>query len=109
MSYLNQADGSGKIAIGGKIWPISYRVVSEDETDGAKKIHVELSVPRDWLLERGFTTEAKLIRENGAEIDIRAPGAIGASDPLAIRLRSEVAKLGSEEEVFQQFPELTTH
>ena len=109
MSYLNQGDGSGTIAIGGKSWPVSYQVVSEDETGGPKKIHVELSVPRDWLLERGFRAEAKLIRENGAEVDIRAPGAIGTGDPLAIRLRSEVAKFGSEEDAFQQFPELTTH
>lgn len=109
MSYMNQADGSGKINIDGKSWPVSYQVVSEDEADGAKKIHVELSVPRDWLLERGFTSEARLTRENGAEIDIRSPATIGTGDPLAIRLRSDVAKLSSEEEAFRQFPELTTH
>ena len=109
MSFMNQADGSGKIDIGGKSWPVSYQVVSEDERDGAKNVHVELSVPRDWLLERGFRSEAKLIRENGAEIDIRSPGAIGTSDPIAIRLRSEVTRLGSEQEAFKEFPELTTH
>jgi hypothetical protein len=109
MSYMKQADGSGKISIGGKSWPVSYQVVSEDETGGAKNIHVELSAPRDWLLERGFRSEAKLTRQNGAEIDIRSPGAVGTGDPIAIRLRSDVAKLGSEEEAFQQFPELTTH
>ena len=109
MSFMNQADGSGKIDIGGKSWPVSYQVVSEDELDGAKNVHVELSVPRDWLLARGFTAEAKLIRENGAEIHIRSPGAIGTGDPVAIRLRSDVAKLGSEEEACQKFPELTTH
>lgn len=109
MSFMNQADGSGKIDIGGESWPVSYQVVSEDELGGAKNVHVELSVPRDWLLERGFSSEAKLIRENGAEIDIRSPAAIGTGDPIAIRLRSDVAKIGSEEEAFQQFPELTTH
>ena len=109
MSFMNQADGSGKIDIGSKSWPVSYQVVSEDERDGAKNVHVELSVPRDWLLERGFRSEAKLIRENGAEIDIRSPGAIGTSDPIAIRLRSEVTRLGSEQEAFKEFPELTTH
>lgn len=109
MSYMNQADGSGKIDIGGKSWPVSYQVVSENEMDGAKNIHVELSVPRDWLLERGFSSEAKLIRENGAEIDIRSPGAVGIGDPIAIRLRSDVTKLSSEQDAFQQFPELMTH
>ena len=109
MSFMNQAVGSGKIDIGGKSWPVSYQVVSEDEPNGAKNVHVELSVPRDWLLERGFHSEAKLIRENGTEIDIRSPGAIGTGDPIAIRLRSDVTKLGSEEQAFQEFPELTTH
>lgn len=108
MHFMNQADGSGKIDIGGKSWPVSYQVVSDDERDGAKNIHVELSVPRDWLLERGFETEARLIRENGAEIAIRSPAAIAAGDPIAIRLRSDVTKLASEQEAFERFPELTT-
>lgn len=109
MSFMNQADGSGRIDIGGKSWPVSYQVVSEDERDGTRNVHVELSMPRDWLLERGFRSEAKLIRENGAEIDIRSPGAISTGDPIAIRLRSDVTKLDSENEAFRQFPELTTH
>jgi hypothetical protein len=109
MGFMNQADGSGKIDISGKSWPVSYQVVSEDEHGGAKNVHVELSVPRDWLIERGFRSEAKLIRQNGAEIAIRAPAAVGTDDPIAIRLRSDVAKLGSEREAFQEFPELTTH
>ena len=109
MSFMNQADGSGKIDIGGESWPVSYQVVSEDGPGGAKNIHVELSVPRDWLLERGFKSEAKLIRENGAAIDIRSPAAVGTSDPIAIRLRSEAAMLRSEQEAFERFPELTTH
>lgn len=109
MAYTNQADGSGKLDIDGKSWPVSYQVVSEDETNGAKTVHIELSAPRDWLIERGFSSEAKLIRENGAAIDIRSPGAIGTSDPLAIRLRSETTRIDSEDEAFRQFPELTTH
>jgi hypothetical protein len=109
MSYLNQADGSGKIDIGGETWPVSYHVISEDEHDGAKNVHIELSAPRDWLIERGFSEEAKLIRENGAEIDIRSPAAITTADPIAIRLRSAVTTIGSEQEVRERFPELTTH
>lgn len=109
MSFMNQADGSGKIDIGGERWPISYQVVSEDDQGGAKNVHIELSVPRDWLLERGFSSEATLIRENGATIDIRSPGAVGTSDPVAIRLRSDVTRIGSEQEAFDRFPELTTH
>lgn len=107
MNLMNQADGSGKIDIGGKSWPVSYQVISEDERDGARNVHVELSAPRDWLLERGFTSEARLTRENGAKIDIRSPAAIGAADPIAIRLRSEVTRVGSEREVCEKFPELT--
>ena len=109
MNVLNQADGTGKIDIGGQRWPVSYHVVSEDEPGGTKTVHIELSVPRDWLLERGFRSEAKLIRENGAEIDIRSPAAVGTSDPIAIRLRSDATRLGSDQEAFERFPELTTH
>lgn len=109
MSFMNQADGSGEIDIDGRSWPVSYQVVSEDERDGARSVHIELSVPRDWLLERGFTSEAKLIRENGAKVDIRSPAAIGIGDPIAIRLRSDVARIGPAEDVVAQFPELTAH
>ncbi|MGV3550258.1 hypothetical protein [Rhizobium sp.] len=109
MSYLNQADGSGKLDIGGKQWPIAYQIISEDDSGGTKTVHVELSAPRDWLLERGFRSEAKLIRENGVEIDIRSPAEIGVDDPIAIRLRSDSAKIASEQEALDRFPELTTH
>jgi len=107
MAYTNQADGSGKLDIGGESWPVSYQVLSEDESDGAKTVHIELSAPRDWLLERGFRSEAKLVRENGAAIEIRSPATISTGDPLAIRLRSEATHIASEDEAFQQFPELT--
>lgn len=108
MNYLNQADGSGRIDIGGESWPVSYQVVSEDDHGGAKNVHIEVSAPRDWLLERGFRSQARLIRENGAEADIRSPDTIGVSDPIAIRLRSEVTRIGSEQDALKQFPELTT-
>jgi hypothetical protein len=108
MTFLNQADGSGKIDIGGKTWPVSYQVIAADGRDGAKNIHIELSVPRDWLLERGFKSEARLVRENGTEIDMRSPDAVGTDDPIAIRLRSDATSL-SEEEARDEFPELTTH
>lgn len=109
MTYLNQADGSGKIDIGGESWPVSYQVVSEDDADGGRRVHIELSMPRDWLLERGFNSEATLIRENGASIDIRSPDAVGVDDPLAIRLRSESVQVASTDDARREFPELTTH
>lgn len=108
MAYTNQADGSGKLDIEGESWPVSYQVLSADESDGAKTVHIELSAPRDWLLERGFRSQAKLIRENGAEIDIRSPAVISTGDPLAIRLRSKATHIASEDEACEQFPELTT-
>lgn len=109
MTYTNQADGSGKLDIGGRSWPVSYQVVCEDESNGARNVHIELSAPRDWLLERGFRAEAKLIRENGAEIDIRSPAVVSTGDPLAIRLRSEPTHISSEDDALHQFPELTAH
>jgi hypothetical protein len=109
MAYINQADSSGTLDIGGETWPVSYRIVAEDQSEGAKSIHVELSAPRDWLLERGFHSVATLIRENGAHIDIRSPAVIGTGDPVAIRLRSEDIRVSSEKDALQQFPELTTH
>jgi hypothetical protein len=109
MAYVNQADGSGKLDIDGHNWPVSYRVISKDEGDGTKSIHVELSAPRDWLLERGFRSAAKLVRENGTQIDIHSPADIGTGDPLAIHLRSEATRISSQDEALQEFPELTTH
>lgn len=109
MSYVNQADGSGKIDINGETWPVSYQVISEDDLDGSKQVRFELSAPRDWLIERGFDSKAKLIRENGATIDIGSPDTIGADDPIAIRLRSPTSTVDSEQEALDQFPELRTH
>ncbi|MBX9456278.1 MAG: hypothetical protein KL863_09795 [Rhizobium sp.] len=109
MDLMYQADASGKIAIDGATWPVSYRVIAAAESAGARNVHVELSVPRDWLLERGFTSHARLVRESGEELEVRSTEPLDTDAPIAIVLQSEAASIASAEEIGRQFPELRMH
>lgn len=109
MTHISQADGSGKLDIGGEMSPVSYQVVAlpADEGEG-KKVQVKLSLPRDWLLERGFEQEASLIREDGTRETVRTIDRVGTDDPIAITLTSDSQSM-SEAELGDRYPELVVH
>lgn len=109
MSHINQADGSGKLEIGGDISPVSYQVLALPAEDGdGKKVQIRLSAPRDWLLERGFEQEADLIRQDGSRETVRAVDRVSTDDPIAVVLTSD-AQTMSEEDMGRRYPELVTH
>ncbi|MDB5552866.1 MAG: hypothetical protein JWL86_2850 [Rhizobium sp.] len=110
MDNINQADGAGQIDVGGKISSVSYHVIAKNADDGAgKRVHIELSLPRDWLVAHGFEKEAVLIRENGARTAVRADSLVDVEAPLSIILASEAEVISSENELGSAFPELSTH
>jgi len=110
MGIINQADGAGQIDIGGKVSPVSYHVIARDaEGAAAKQVHIELSLPRDWLVAHGFKRQAVLIRENGARTEVRADSQVDVSDPISIVLASDPTDVASENELSSAFPELKVH
>lgn len=107
MAHINQADGTGEIDIGGTLSPVSYQVVARPAEDGTgTQVQVKVSLPRDWLMERGFETEAALIREDGSRETLRAEDRVGTEDPIAVVLRSAPRSVGSDEELGRHYPEL---
>jgi len=107
MASINQADGSGQIDIGGRISPVSYHVIAKNADDNAgKRVHIELSLPRDWLVAHGFEKEAVLIREDGSRTAVRADSLVDVAAPLSIVLASEAEAISSDQELGSAFPEL---
>lgn len=107
MGNINQADGAGQIDIGGKVAPVSYHVIAKPADDSSgKRVHIELSLPRDWLVAHGFEKEAVLIRENGSRTSVRADSLVDFAAPLSIVLASEAEAISSDQELGSAFPEL---
>ena len=110
MGNINQADGAGQIDIGGRVSPVSYHVIAKTADDSTgKRVHIELSLPRDWLVAHGFEKEAVLIRENGSRMAVRADSMVDVAAPLSIILASEAEAVASEHELGSAFPELRMH
>lgn len=110
MTNISQADGAGEIDIGGKVSPVSYHVIARNTESGAgKQVHIEVSLPRDWLMARGFEREAMLIRENGSRIAVRTDSTVDVDGPISIVLASEASAVASENEMSSAFPELRIH
>lgn len=110
MTSINQADGSGELDIGGKVSPVSYHVIARPLDDGdGREVHIELSLPRDWLVARGFTSEAVLVRQDGSRETVRAEEHVGVDDPVSVVLTSEPKAVESEGDLGDHFPELVVH
>lgn len=110
MTNINQADGTGEIDIGGTVSPISYHVIARPLEDGARtSVHIEVSLPRDWLVARGFQSEAVLIREDGSRQSVHAEDQLDATAPLSVLLSSRPESVASEGELEERFPELVVH
>jgi hypothetical protein len=110
MANISQADGAGQIDIGGKVSPVSYHVIARNADSGTgKQVHIELSLPRDWLVAHGFGNEAVLIRENGTRTAVRTGSPVDVGAPLSIVLASDAEAISGDNELGSAFPELKTH
>jgi hypothetical protein len=110
MTSINQADGTGAIDIGGTVSPVSYHVIAKPLEDGARtSVHIEVSLPRDWLVARGFQSEAVLIREDGSRRSMHAEDHLDATAPLSVILTTPPESVASEGELGERFPELVVH
>jgi hypothetical protein len=110
MTSINQADGTGEIDIGGAVSPVSYHVIAKPLDDGTRtSVHIEVSLPRDWLVARGFKSEAVLIREDGSRQSVHAEEQLDATAPLSVLLTTSPESVASEAELGERFPELVVH
>lgn len=107
--HLGEADGAGKIFLEGQHAPVHYHLVAIREGSEAYGIRIELSAPRDWLLDRGFDREVTLVRENGVRIKVRFENKLGVEDNVSVSLEAHDQMYGSIEDLSARYPELKLH
>lgn len=103
--HLEQADGTGTLDIGGKRSDTPYHLTTRQEGDGFR-VEITVSAPRDWLLQRGFSQQATLHRENGEAVTLQAEKRLDTDGPISVVLTSSEAICGSKDEMLGKFPEL---
>lgn len=108
--HIAQADGNGHLDVNGHTSPVSYHLTAEKQTDqDTLNVRIELNAPRDWLMEKGFSSEAVLIRENGDRTTMHSQEKLDVSGPLSIALSAQDDASQSETELGRRFPEFATH
>ncbi|MDB5525602.1 MAG: hypothetical protein JWM58_3365 [Rhizobium sp.] len=103
--HLGETDAAGKIIVEGQHAPVSYHLTATRDGADAFGVRIELSAPRDWLLDRGFDREATLVRENGEKIRVRFENKLGIEDNISVSLEARDI-LGSIEALTEKYPEL---
>lgn len=106
---LHKADAMGKLELANKTSPVSYGVSVGDERKlGRYVVTISVSAPRDWLLQRGFETEATLIKEDGSRVQLHREGKLDVGDALSVELTALDETCTGESELRQKYPELRT-
>jgi hypothetical protein len=105
-AHLGEADGAGRILLDGQHAPVSYHLTATWEGGGAYGVRIELSAPRDWLLDRGFDREATLVRQNGEKVRVRFENKLGIEDNVSVNLEASDSMQGSIDDVTAKYPEL---
>jgi len=104
--HLGEADGSGRIILEGQHAPVSYHLIATHDGKGAYGVQIELSAPRDWLLDRGFDREATLVRQNGEKVRVRFENKLGVEDNVSVSLEARDSMRGSIDDLTAKYPEL---
>lgn len=106
--HLKEAGYPGQIDIGGSRSPVTYKLKARKEDDGAFRVAVSLSAPRDWLLKQGFRKEATLVRQSGEKMPVHFEETLNVADNISVTLRADDALIASMEELRRKFPEFRT-
>ena len=104
-----KADGSGEIDINGKISPAPYTIYLRQEEGRGLQVELRFSAPRDWLLERGFKSQATLISANGSRVELHHDGQLEATDNLSVELSGIDESCATRSAVDQKYPELRSN
>lgn len=106
--HLGEADAIGRIMLEGEHAPVYYHLVATKDGAGRFGIRIELSAPRDWLIDRGFEREAMLERENGAQVQVRFENKLGLEENVSVNLEASDSVRGSLADLAKKYPELGT-
>ena len=104
--HLEQTAYPGQIDIGGDRSPVSYKLIARKDDSGSFRVSLSLTAPRDWLLKHGFSKDAVLVRQGGAEVPVHSDSPVEVGDNVAVTLNAKDAVLASEDDLHRQFPEL---
>jgi hypothetical protein len=105
MEHLREADGAGRILLEGQQAPVSYHLTATQNGNSTYGVKIELSAPRDWLLDRGFDREATLERENGEKVRVRFENKLGVDDNVSVSLEAREQLEGSITDLATRYPE----
>lgn len=106
-SHIAQAGGNGRIEIGGRRAPAAYRLTARTGDDGSIVVNVEVTLPRDWLLEKDFAAEANLRRENGETVVVKSGSKVTREAPISIQLSGTIRTGGTKEALLRVCPEFS--
>jgi hypothetical protein len=107
MTNLSEkAEGSGEIDINGKLSPAPYTIYLRQKEGQALQVELRFSAPRDWLLQRGFTSQATLISASGSRIELHHDGQLEATDNLSVELSGIDESCTTRSAAEQKYPEL---
>lgn len=104
--HLAQASHPGEIAVGEHRAPASYKLKATKEDNGAIRVALSLTAPRDWLLKHGFRHEATVLRPNGETVPVYLEQSLDVADNVAVTLHADDVICKSTEELHRTFPEL---
>jgi len=104
--HLAQASHPGEIELGNHRVPASYKLKATKEDDGAIRVALSLTAPRDWLLKHGFRHEATLVRHNGHTVPVHFEETLNVADNVAVTLHADEVICRSTDELHETFPEL---
>ncbi|MFN7101670.1 MAG: hypothetical protein ACK4N1_03530 [Pseudorhizobium sp.] len=103
--YLTQASYPGEIDINGNRSAVSYKLKASKNDDGAIRVAISLTAPRDWLLKHGFRHEATLRRQGGETVPVRFEETLNVADNVAVTLRADDVVCADMDEMNRSFPE----
>ncbi|MCF6370275.1 hypothetical protein [Rhizobium halophilum] len=103
--HLTQASYPGEIAIGNERAPASYKIKAVKGDDGAIRVSLSLTAPRDWLLKHGFRHEATLFRKNGSAVPVHFEETLNVADNVAVTLHADEVVCRTTEDLHRAFPE----
>jgi hypothetical protein len=104
---ITKADGNGKIDVNGQVSPVAYNLSVKEGKGPSYEINIRLSVPRDWLLKRGFDKDAMLISQSGARIPVYyRDSSLTVADDISVELTARDDSCTSKTDVIRKYPEL---
>ncbi|TWF58312.1 hypothetical protein [Neorhizobium alkalisoli] len=104
--YLKDSGHTGQIDIDGNRSPVTYKLKAQKNDDGAYRVALSLTAPRDWLLRQGFRKEAVLVCEGGREVPVHFEETLNVADNISVTLQADDAVIASAVELRRRFPEL---